>query len=288
MVYGVLRWTLIDASVSCFLCALPFIAVALTGARPLHALAGREVIGIVLFGVALVCMWRLGGHMIARDAVTSRTLGIAGALLLAPWLLIVLLWVGIGAPFRANALENQQRYMLLMVNALLVGAGFLMLRDALQERGERLFSSALLAAAVPASGIYLVCIAITLAQSTMAVQGDRTPVPPILSHLYDALEFFACAMTCGCTLLSAVSMGKAGLLGRTAVRVFMTLCLLCLTLLVLGGVEYPEISGQTAPWYTQPGVIIRIPAVPWLMPALLATMMFRFAGMRRKAPISAA
>jgi hypothetical protein len=261
-----------------FLCALPFVAIALAAARSLHELPGHDLIGGVLFVAALVCLWRIGGSAIAQGGSPAWTLVLAGALLLAPWVLVVLLWVGLGAPFQAGALENQHRYVVLTVNALLVGAGFIVLRDALRDRGERLFSSALLAAAIPASGLYLTCIAITLAQTTMAVQGDHTPVSPFLSHLYDALEFFACSSTYVCTALAAAAMGRAGLLGRTAVRVFVALCLVILALLALHGIEYPEISGRTAPWYTQPGVIVRIPAIPWLMPGLLAAMLLRRAG----------
>lgn len=263
-----------------FICALPFVAIALAAARPLHELPGHDFIGVVLFAVALACLWRNGGAEIARGESPARKLGLAGALLLGPWLLIVLLWVGLGAPFQASSLENQHRYVVLAVNALLVGAGFMVLRDALWEHGERFFSSALFAAAIPASGLYLMCISITLAQATMAVQGDRTPVPPLLSHLYDVLEFFACALSYVCTALAAVSMGKAGILGRPAVRVFVALCIAILVLLVLRGIEYPEISGQTSPWYTQPGVIVRIPAIPWLMPGLLAAFLLRAAGSR--------
>lgn len=102
-------------------------------------------------------------------------------------------WGGLGAPFQASALENQHRYVLLIVNALLVGAGFIVQRDALRERSGRFYSSALFAAAIPASGLYVTCIAITLAQATMAVQGDHTPVLPLLGHLYGTLEFFNAA-----------------------------------------------------------------------------------------------
>jgi hypothetical protein len=261
-----------------FLCALPFVAIAQAGARPLHDLPGHEFIGFVLFAVALACLWRLGGSVTARDGAPTRTLALAAALLLAPWMLVALLWGGLGAPFQAGVQENQHRFVVLMVNALLVGAGFMVLRDALQERGERFFSSAMFAAAIPATALYLMCIAITLAQASMAVHGDRTPVPPMLSHLYDALEFFACATTYVCTALAAAAMGKAGILGRGGVRVFVAFCIAILVLLVLRGVEYPEISGQVAPWYTQPGVIVRIPAIPWLMPGLLAAMLLRTAG----------
>jgi len=49
-------------------------------------------------------------------------------------------------------------------------------------------------------------------------------------------------------------------------------------LLALRGIEFPEISGQTAPWYSQPGVVLRIPAIPWVMPGILGVMLLRFAG----------
>lgn len=261
-----------------FLCALPFLAMALAGARPLHDVPGHEGIGVVVFLVALACAWRLGASQIARAAAPTRTLALAGALLLTPWLLVALLWTGIGPPFQATALENQHRYILLCVNALLVTAAFIVLRDALQERGERFYASALLAAAIPAGGLYLTCIAETVAHSTMAVQGDHTPFPPVLSHLYDVLEFFACALTYVSTALVAAALHKAGLLGKVCMRVFVTLCVVFMVLLVLHGIEYPEISGQTAPWYTQPGVIVRIPAIPWLMPGVMGAMVLRRAG----------
>ena len=267
-----------------FLCALPFIALALAGPRPLHDVAGHEFFGIVPFIAALACLWRLGGVATAQEAAPDRTLVLAGALLLAPWMLIALLWPGLGAPFQAGMLENQHRYVLLMVNALCVGAGFMVLGDALKAHGERLFSSALFAAAIPASGLYLACIALTVAQQTMVVQGDRTPFPPVLSHLYDVLEFFACSLTYLCTALAAVSLGKSGILGRVAVRVFVTLCIAIVVLLVLRGIKYPEISGQTAPWYTQPGVIVRIPAIPWVMPGVLAAFLLRSAHKTTAAP----
>lgn len=270
-----------------FLCALPFVAIALAGARPLHDVPGHASIGIGLFCVALAAIWRLGEWVKAPADSPARSLGLAAVLLLAPWLLILLLWTGLGAPFQASALENQHRFTVLLVNALLVGAGFMVLRDALQDAGERFLSRALFAAAVPASGLYLACIAITLAQATMAAQGDHTPVPPLLSHMYDTLEFFACVLTYLSTALAAAAMHRAGLLGAVCARIFFGLCIVALVLLVMRGIEYPEISGQTAPWYTQPGVIVRIPAIPWLMPGLLAAVLLRKSDRTASGPVVA-
>lgn len=260
------------------LCALPFVAIALAAARPLHELPGHDVIGGLLFAVALACTWRLVGSITTRDGSVPPTLALSGVFLIAPWAVIALLWVGLGAPFQASALENQHRYVVLVTNAALIGAGFMVLRDALRAHGEHFFSSALFAAAVPASGLYLLCISITLAHATMAVQGERTPVPAVISHLYDVLEFFACLLTYVCTALAATAMNRAGMLGKTGMRVFVALCTVILVLLVLRGIEFPDISGQTAPWYVQPGVIVRIPAIPWLMPGVLGAILLRAAG----------
>ena len=66
------------------------------------------------------------------------------------------------------------------------GAGIMVLRDALQDAGARFLSRALFAAAVPASGLYLACIAITLAQATMAAvllrKSDRAASGPVVAN----------------------------------------------------------------------------------------------------------
>ena len=256
--------------------ALPFVAVALT-VRPLHDLPGREVLGLVVFIAALGCGGLLAGPTLVNQASPSRSLAAAGALLLAPWMLVALLWTGLGAPFQASAVENQHRYVLLMVNALLVGVGFMTLRDALRDRGERFWSALGFAAAVPAATLYLTCIALTLAQAAQAVAGDQTPFPHVMSHLYDALEFFACGLTYAATALMSTAMAAAGAQRPLGARIIAGLCVLILVLLVLGGIEYPTISGDTAPWYAQPAVIVRIPAIPWVMPALLGVVLLRAA-----------
>jgi hypothetical protein len=258
-----------------FLCVLPFVALAFAAPRPLHDLPGHALIGVALFALSLACLWQVSVAAVEQGGAPARTSVLAAAFLLAPWLLVALPWTGIGPPFQASALENQHRYILLMVNALLVGAGLIVLRDALQERGERLFSGAMFAAAIPASGLYLMSIALTLAHATQALQGDHTPVLPLLSHLYDTLEFFACSLTYVCTALVAVALNRADMLGRTAASVFVVLCGVILVLLLLRGIEFPEISGQTAPWYTQPGVVVRIPAMPWVMPGVMGALLLR-------------
>ena len=44
---------------------------------------------------------------------------------------------------------------------------------------------------------------------------------------------------------------------------------LSLLFLLIRGLHYPD--GRTTPWYTSPGFIVGIPAVPFIMPFLLAS-----------------
>ena len=55
-------------------------------------------------------------------------------------------------------------------------------------------------------------------------------------------------------------------------------------LLVTRGLSYPELSADTAPWYTRPGLIAGIPAVPWIMPCLLGVISLRRGGDEATSP----
>jgi len=66
--------------------------------------------------------------------------------------------------------------------------------------------------------------------------------------------------------------------GGGAAVAYATASAVLMLLLIVRGFEYPEISGRTAPWYTQPGVIAGIPAIPWLMPTLMGALLLRRAG----------
>jgi hypothetical protein len=76
------------------------------------------------------------------------------------------------------------------------------------------------------------------------------------------LEFVACLLTYAATGMFALSMAKARWLGRGAARAYLAASALFVVLLLARGVEFPEISANTAPWYTRPGVIAGIPRGP--------------------------
>ena len=261
-----------------FLCVFPFLSGAVTGARPLRIAGVYQVIGGLLFAAVAIAAWTVGARVIGVKEAGPRKLALAGVLFILPWAIISLLWVGIGPPFQATLPENYMRYLVLVSNSILVTSAFVVLKDALYEVGERFYSTIGFAASLAAGGAYLVCLNITLAQVAVALGGDKTPPPAILGLLFDGLEFFACLMTYVTTGLFAVALGEARLLGRGATRAYLIACGILVLLLVMRGLQYPEVSATTAPWYTRPGLIAGIPAVPWIMPCLLGAVLLRRAG----------
>jgi hypothetical protein len=170
------------------------------------------------------------------------------------------------------------RYLVLVSSSILVTSAFVVLKDALYDGGERFYSTIAFATALLAGATYLTCLNMSLARVVMALGGDETPPPAILGYLYSALEFVACIMTYVTTAVFATALGRARFLGRGAVFAYATASSILVLLLVMRGLVFPEISGNTAPWYTRPGVIAGIPAVPWIMPCLLGAVLLRRAG----------
>ena len=152
-----------------FLCAFPFVALLVGSARPLRTAGLAQVVGVVLFLALAVAAWVVDLRMIRLQAEGQGKLALAGVLLIAPYGLISLLWVGIGAPFQATLSENYMRFIVLVWNSILMTIGFVVLKDALYEAGERFYSSLGFAAALSAGVAYLVCLNLSLAQVAIAL-----------------------------------------------------------------------------------------------------------------------
>lgn len=262
-----------------FLCIAPFlnlIAASVRGLRPEHV-----PIGLILFALIAAAAWAAGGRALFAGPEGSRQLALAGVLLLLPFALIALMWTGIGAPFQATLSENYMRFVVLVSDSILVTVGFVALWAALHDGGERLSSTVALGTGLVAGAAYFICLNISLGQVAMRVHGDKTPLPPHLESFYNGVEFFACLTTYVTVALFAGAMGRARILGRGASIAYATASAVLVLFLVTRGFEYPKISGRTAPWYTQPGVIAGIPAIPWFMPTLMAAALIRRAGTAR-------
>ena len=265
-----------------FLCALPFVALVLASVRPLRSTAAHQVLGVVLFTAAMIAAWVVGARVIGLKEAGPRKFALAGFLLIVPFAIFLLLWVGIGAPFQATLPENYMRYLVLVSNSILVTSAFVVLKDALYEAGERFYSTIGFATNLSAGAAYLVCLNISLAHVAMVLHGDKTPPPALVMYFYSAVEFVACVMTYVTTAVFATALGRARILGRGAAYAYATVSAILVLLLVMRGLQFPEISANTAPWYTQPGVIAGIPAIPWLMPCLLGAVLLRRAAAEPK------
>ena len=111
------------------LCALPFLDLAVCAARPLRSPGVYQVIGVVLFAAVVIASWSVGARVIGVKDAGARKLALAGALLILPWAIISLLWVGIGAPFQATLQENYMRYLVLISSSILVTSAFVVLKN---------------------------------------------------------------------------------------------------------------------------------------------------------------
>jgi len=262
-----------------FLCTLPFLLLIVGGVRALRIPGVYQSIGVVLFAAILTAAWILGARMISSRAAQERSVALAGTLFVVPWALISLLWVGIGAPFQATPPENYMRFLVLLANSIVVASGFVALKEVLSEAGERFYSTLGFATGLTAGTAYLACISLSLGVSAARLHSGQAPdVGAVLSDFYSILEFVACVLTYLATAAFAVALGQARWLGQGAARAYAVASLLLLLLVVMRGVSYPEISANTSPWYTQPGVIAGIPAIPWIIPCLLGVVLLRRAG----------
>ena len=97
-----------------------------------------------------------------------------------------------------------------------------------------------------------------------------------LGDTFDLLLFVAGFLTYFATAAFAASLGRVQLLERRAARVFIIVSSVALLFLMIRGVQYPD--GRATPWYTSPGFIVGIPAVPFIMPFLLGVVLLRRAG----------
>ena len=73
----------------------------------------------------------------------------------------------------------------------------------------------------------------------------------------------------------AHSLGRAGWLGRGASLAYVLLNVVAFVLLVLRGVSFPSPTASPEPWYTRPGFVVGIPAMPWIMPYFLGVILVR-------------
>jgi hypothetical protein len=233
----------------------------------------------VYFAAIAIAAWTLSAGAIRADVQGQRLLGLAGTLLVTPFALVALLWVGLGGPWQATAAENQMRYLVLIVMATAIAGGFVVLREALSGAGERFYATVGFAAIMLSGPLYLIWN--TFAFGVFFAKEHAGEVPQALHSLgdtFDLLLFVAGFLTYFATAAFAASLGRVHLLGRRATRAFMIVTGVALLFLVIRGLQYPDPRALSAPWYASPGFVVGIPAVPFIMPFLFGVVLLRRAG----------
>src|SRR5438105_8364590 len=262
-----------------FLCIVPFLNFAVVGVRAFRVPGVYQAVGVVYFAAIAIAAWTLSAGAIRADLQGRRLLGLAGTLLVTPFALVSLLWVGLGGPWQATAAENQMRYLVLIVMAAAIAGGFVVLREALSEAGERFYATLGFAAIMLSGPLYLIWN--IFAFGVFFAKQHAGEVPQALRSLddiFDLVLFVAGFLTYLATVAFAASLGRVQWLGRRARRAFMIVNGVALLFLVIRGVQYPDPRALSAPWYTNPGFVVGIPAVPFIMPFVFGVVLLRFSG----------
>ena len=270
-----------------FLFAIFVVAIVVDAIRPLRVSPLYQGIGVIQFAAMVWAAWTLGARAITTSDHKPRLLALAGIFLITPFALLALLWVGLGPPWQATPAENQMRYLVLTAMAIAIVVGFVVLREALSEADEKFRSTVGFATILLAGPLYLLFDALAFGVSTARLHGGEVPAAfRDLNTVTEMILFLAGALTYIATAAFAVSLGQARLFGRGAARVFMIINLVALLLLVIRGLHFPDPKALSTPWYTNPGFIVGIPAVPFIIPFLFGVILLRRAGESDAAPAS--
>jgi hypothetical protein len=240
----------------------------------------REILMAGQIIVLCFAAWKVGASAIRDSAQDRQRLAAGGLLLILPWLLFSLL-SGFGRPDQATASENLLRYVVLFISAIAVGGGLTVLRESLSEAGERFYSSLGFAATMMASPIYLVWASIALAYSSARLHAGVGHVPPGILPLAiwsETLLFCGGFLTYLATAAFGASFARTRWLGRSAVTAVVLVSTIAALVLAMRGLSFPNPKTAFNHWYTIPGWVVGIPAVPWIIPCIMGVILLWRAG----------
>src|SRR6478672_1037395 len=262
-----------------FLCMVPFLSFVVGGVRAFRVPGVYQSVGVAYFAAIAIAAWTLSAGAIRAEVQGRRLLGLAGTLLITPFALLALLWVGLGPPWQANVAENEMRYLVLIIMATAIAGGFVVFREALSEAGERFYATLGFAAIMLSGPLYLIWN--TFAFGAAFGKEHAGAVPPViisLGDVFDLLLFVAGFLTYLATVAFAASLGRVQWLGRGATRAYMIVNGIALLFLLVRGLQFPDPRALSTPWYLNIGFVVGIPAVPFIMPFLLGVVLLRRAG----------
>jgi hypothetical protein len=224
--------------------------------------AVQLVVIIVAAGSLILAAWRSGDEH-------RRQIALVGTLLILPWALLTLM-PGYGPPFASDLTMNHLRFVILFVSSAVLGTALILLKEPLAHKeGDRLLAPLGQATGLLATLIQLVWAAILIGWTMSEAHKPAAYLPMYgtpLGNASDVLLFFAGMMTYLSTAFYALSFARRGWLGRTGATIITLVAALATIALMVRGLQYPDLSDD---WFTMPGMIVGIPAIPWLMPYLL-------------------
>jgi hypothetical protein len=80
-----------------FLWIVPFLSFVVVGVRAFRVPGVYQAVGVAYFAAIAIAAWTLSAGAIRADVQGRRLLRLAGTLLVTPFALVALLWVGLGA-----------------------------------------------------------------------------------------------------------------------------------------------------------------------------------------------
>ena len=267
-----------------FLCVSPLLMVAVWSTRLLASPTVKYGTAIVMIGAILIAAWTLGARVTVSGEEERRRFALAGGLIVAVWASLTLIGV-LGRPDQATVSENKLRYVVLLADAILMAGGLMVLRDALGAAGERFYSGIGFAAIVLAGPLYVIFTIIQQLAYRAAERvgsGQRPAGSELLDTLSVGLLFPGAVLTYLASAAFAASLGRSGWLGRRASRVYVGTSLIAALCV---GIRVAEaLLSSDGPmwgfkhWYSIPGFVLLIPAVPWVMPCLFSIALLRRVG----------
>jgi hypothetical protein len=265
------------------LCVSLLVTTILFAIRVEYTSPVHEFIAAAQIGLGCLSAWILGASAMIGGPLDCQKLAVAGSLLITPWIMFALL-AGFGRPDQSSAAENLSRYIVLFVSSMAVGGGLIVLREALSEQGERLYSTLGFAAIVMASPIYLIWASIALDYSSWRLHAGNQHVSPEMLSLAiwsEILLFAGGLLTYLSTAAFAASLRRARWLGRSAAFAMIALSLVAALLLALRGLSFPDPKVALTSWYTTAGWVVGIPAIPWMIPCVMGIVLLWRAGSRQ-------
>lgn len=262
------------------LCAGIVSATLIFGMRAIYAPGIHFGIVAVQFAVICLSAVALGGWAARSGSDERRLFATAGLLLITPFALFSLL-AGIGPPGGQTADENQLRYVVLLISSIVVGGGFLVLREALRKSGEEFYSTLGFAAIVFATPAYITWGGVMVElfrEAKLPTAGEAQAWHAAMTDLTDILLFFAGVLTYLATAAFAAALARKQLMRRGASIAMITLSFIALGFLATRGLKFPNPDIVFQHWYTIPSFIVSIPAVPWMMPCMIGIVLLWRAG----------